>query len=280
MSDETSQPVPPAAPAPVTPEPAAGPIAPADADGHHRWRVPAGIALAAALGFGAWGVWRAASTPADEQPEPAADSAAALTPRQSQAELDRLQQRVATLGRSDAISRQANRDLQSALAERDEEIAGLRADVAFYERLVGATGQRRGLTVHTLKMQPQEGAPSAWHFTTTLTQNLNRGAVSAGRLSLAVEGTRAGKLEKLAWADLRQQPAAPGSAYSFKYFQQVEGDVFLPAGVTPVRVTVRLSPQSGPPIEQSFSWADATRDNPAPADEPAAEPAAAAKPRR
>src|SRR3546814_19579440 len=46
------------------------------------------------------------------------------------------------------ISRDANRDLQGTLAERDEEIAGLRADVAFYERFVGATGQRRGLTVH------------------------------------------------------------------------------------------------------------------------------------
>jgi hypothetical protein len=73
---------------------------------------------------------------------------------------------VATLTRSDQISRDANRDLQGSLAERDEEIAGLRADVAFYERLVGATAQRRGLAVHALKMAA--GRP-AWHFT-ALTQ--------------------------------------------------------------------------------------------------------------
>ncbi len=35
-------------------------------------------------------------------------------------------------------------DIQSLLAERDEQIAALRADVAFYERLVGATAQRKG----------------------------------------------------------------------------------------------------------------------------------------
>ena len=167
-------------------------------------------------------------------------------------------QRVATLTRSDQISRDANRDLQGTLAERDEEIAGLRADVAFYERLVGATAQRRGLSVHALRLQPQNGP--AWHFTTTLTQNLNRGAVSDGTLTLTIEGTRDGKLQKLAWGDLRQQPSAPGVAYSFKYFQQVEGDVFLPAGITPVKVTVRLQPRSGAAIEQSFTWADATRD--------------------
>ncbi|MGO1070160.1 DUF6776 family protein [Lysobacter sp. CA199] len=269
MSDNPSQPAtsPPGTPAdrPATDRPAAGPeaadsSAPTGIATHpHRWRLPAALALAAALGFGAWGLWRSATEP-DNAAAPAAAGAGAATPRQMQAELEQLRQRVATLGRSDAISRQANRDLQSALAERDEEIAGLRADVAFYERLVGATGQRRGLAVHTLKMQPQDGAPSAWHFTTTLTQNLNRGAVSAGRLTLAVEGTRAGKLEKLGWTDLRQQPDAPGTAYSFKYFQQVEGDVFLPAGMTPVRVTVRLTPQSGAAVEQSFSWAEATRE--------------------
>jgi len=257
MSEETRQ---------TRPAPAAS--AAGAAHPSQRWRLPAMGLLAAALAFGAWGLWRSFS--AQDAPPPA--PAAAQSPRQMQVEVEQLRQRVATLGRSDAISRQANRDLQSALAERDEEISGLRADVAFYERLVGATGQRRGLTVHALKMQPQDGAPSAWHFTATLTQNLNRGAVSAGRLSLAVEGTRNGKLEKLAWSDLRQQADAPGTGYSFKYFEQVEGDVFVPAGLTPVRVTVRLTPQSGAAVEQSFSWADATRDAAAPAPAETARP--------
>src|SRR3546814_1758105 len=77
-----------------------------------------------------------------------------------------------TLKRSDQISRDANRDLQGTLAERAEEIAGLRADVAFYERFVAAPGQRRRLTLHQPRLQPQ--SDQAWHFTTTLTQNLNQ----------------------------------------------------------------------------------------------------------
>ena len=210
-----------------------------------------------ALAFGAWGLWQVLS-PASGDPR-AQLSTTRRENRRLQDELEQLQQRVATLNRSDQISRDANRDLQGTLADRDEEIAGLRADVAFYERLVGATAQRRGLSVHALRMQAQTGP--AWHFTTTLTQNLNRGAVSDGTLTLAVEGTREGKLQRLGWSDLRQQTSAPGVPYSFKYFQQVEGDVFLPAGVTPARVTVRLIPQSGAAVEQSFTWAEATRDS-------------------
>ena len=209
------------------------------------------VLVLASLAFGAWGAWQVFA-PVSGDPRSQGREIGRL-----QDDLEQQRQRVATLTRSDQISRDANRDLQGAIADRDEEIAGLRADVAFYERLVGATSQRRGLSVHALRVQPQDGP--AWHFATTLTQNLNRGAVSDGTLTLAVEGTRDGRLQKLAWGDLRQQPNAPGVPYSFKYFQQVDGDVFLPQGLTPVKVTVRLEPRGGTAIEQSFTWAEATR---------------------
>jgi hypothetical protein len=47
-------------------------------------------------------------------------------------------------------------------------------------------------------------------------------------------------------------------AYSFKYFQQVEGDIVLPPGLKPVRVVARLLPASGAPVEQAFTWGEAT----------------------
>jgi hypothetical protein len=214
---------------------------------------PLTVLVALALAFGVWGAWQSFGTEAAGTRRALDESRVALRTRG--VELETLRQQVATLRRSDQISRDANRDLQAALAERDEEIAGLRADVAFYERLVGATAQRRGLTVHALRMQPQNG--HAWHFASTLTQNLNRGAVSHGRLTLVIEGTQGGRLRKLAWADLRQQPSAPGVEFSFRYFQQVEGDIVLPEGFEPVRVTVRLTPRSGAAIEESFTWREA-----------------------
>ncbi len=247
----TQSPISPEAPGPhATPASlaTAGDLRPTvpESHGHGLMYALLGLFLLA-LAFGGWGLWKAlAPVPGD-----------AVAPSHArQAQLDELQQRIATLTRSDQISRDANRDLQGTLAERDEEIAGLRADVAFYERFVGATGQRRGLTVHELQLQPQ--GDQAWHFTATLTQNINRGAVNRGRLTLAVEGMRDGKLQALAWTELRQQPGAPEVEYSFKYFQQVEGDVVLPTGMTPLRIKVRLVPAGGNAVEQSFAWADAT----------------------
>ncbi|GAB2497168.1 membrane protein [Pseudoxanthomonas sangjuensis] len=242
----TATPVTKPAPARPEPHPHLQPLTPRA----RRLLYAGAVLLLVWLGFGGWGVWKTFG----ESRSPAPSVAQLKAQQKRVAELE---QQVATLNRSDQISRQANTDLQSTLAERDEEIAALRADVAFYERFVGATAQRRGLTVHKLQLQPQND--QSWHFIATLTQNLNRGAVNAGRLQVAVEGTRGGKLQKLAWTELRQA-GDPGVAYSFKYFQEVEGDMVLPLGFRPARVAVRLVPQHGGPVEQSFAWSEAVAD--------------------
>lgn len=170
---------------------------------------------------------------------------------EARAELEAAKQQVATLSRSEQISRAANVDVQETLAERDEEIAALRADVAFYERLVGATGQRRGLSVHAAEFRPEAGG--SWRYTLTLTQNLNRGAISTGRLRFAVEGVAGGALKTIDWDTLRQADNAPGQAYSFRYFQKLDGSIVLPAGFTPQRVLVTLEGGGGP-VEASLPW--------------------------
>lgn len=173
-------------------------------------------------------------------------------------ELSTLRQRVATLSRSDEISRRANVELQQSLAEREEEIAELRSDVAFYERLVGSSGERRGLSVHSVAMNHNEGA--VWDYSITLTQNLNRGAMTAGTMRLQVEGVRDGRLVTLGWDELAPEGGA-AVAFSFRYFQQVEGSVLLPGDFAPQRVRVELRSDAGN-AQQAFPW-EATMTVPA-----------------
>jgi len=167
------------------------------------------------------------------------------------AELKALRQQVATLKRSDQISRDANVDLQTTLAEREEEVSGLRADVDFYERLVGSTGKRQGLRVHEASFAPEVGG--TWHYTVTLTQNLNRGAISKGDMRMSVDGVRAGKFATVSWDDLLQKPGTAGKPFSFRYFQQIEDSIMLPPGFKPQRVRVKLRGK-GEEVEQTFPW--------------------------
>ena len=165
-----------------------------------------------------------------------------------------LQQEMANLRQSDQISRQAMLDLQNSLTERDEQIAALRADLDFYERFVSPDVQRRGLSVHAAHVQPQ--AENVWGFELTLTQGREQAGTSRGALTLAVEGTRGGKLERLDWPALRQKPEAPGIDYQLRYLQRVTGEFALPAGFVPTRLIVQLKPASGKTVEAAFNWKD------------------------
>ena len=90
------------------------------------------------------------------------------------AELDRTldaeRQQAALLARSDQISRAANESLQQTVVERVEEIAALRSDVGFYERLVGGSAQRKGLAVHAMTLRAAGGGDL--QYAVTLSQAL------------------------------------------------------------------------------------------------------------
>lgn len=169
---------------------------------------------------------------------------------------DALKGRVAVLERSEQVAKAALADVQQTLRERDEEIDGLRTDLAFYARLVGGS-KREGLAVHALKVQPVDQSP-AWNFLATLTQNFKRGQDIKGNLTLSVEGVEDGKLKTLDWASLSQRQNVAGIAYGFKYFQQVGGTIMLPPGFAANRVIVRAE-GDGDRVEQEFSWKDALK---------------------
>lgn len=168
-------------------------------------------------------------------------------------EVDALKTRIAMLTRSEQVARAALADVQQSLRERDDEIAGLRADLTFYARLVGGS-KHEGLAVHAFRVKPVANS-LAWNFTATLTQNFKLGQEITGHLTLSIEGVIAGKLKTLDWKALSQEQE-PGIGYTFKYFQQVSGTIMLPSGFTPNRVTVRADGDTGR-VEQQVSWKDA-----------------------
>ncbi|MEO7200782.1 MAG: DUF6776 family protein, partial [Dokdonella sp.] len=171
-------------------------------------------------------------------------------------EVSALKARIAVLERSEQIATTALGEMQQTLREREEEIAGVRADLAFYGRLVGST-KREGLSVHALRLEPVTGS-RAWNFTATLTQNFKRGPESRGKLSLSVEGVVDGALQTVAWSKLASPDQAAGISYGFKYFQQVRGIIMLPEGLEPHRVRVTAEGEGGR-ATQEFSWNEAAK---------------------
>lgn len=178
----------------------------------------------------------------------------------TQAEAEALRQQVANLQRAGQVADVAAKELKRNLAERDEEISGLRTDLAFYSRLVGGAGQRDGLNVQGARTFAVQGAPNAWNVVVTLTQNAQRGNPLNGAVALAVEGIQDHKVATLEGTALGQATAASRIAFSFRYFQQVQGSFTLPAGFQPTRLRLVAQADGGQPVTRVVPWADAIRN--------------------
>ena len=184
-----------------------------------------------------------------------------------QARIDGLEQQLANAQRDRQVTGIATASLRRTLTQREEEIAGLRADLAFYARLVGGEAQGEGLKVQQVGLQRLPGS-HGWNLSLSLTQNAKRDADISGTVTVSVEGLRAGQVVQLDWPALGDTTQKDGLAFHFKYFQALHATFVLPAGFRPTRLQVHVAPKGAAVVERSIAWADALASAP-PATPPA-----------
>lgn len=229
-------------------------VRPLDAGRGRAYRVLLGLAWVASVVL-AWYLGGRQAAPAFGLTRDALEQVQASSAHLDQ-ELDAARDQMSGLERAEQVSRTAAESLQQTLREREEEVASLRADLAFYQRLVGGSAPRQGLTVHEFELRPIADS-GGYAFDLTLLQNLKQGAVTKGQATLSVEGVRDGKLATLAWADLRQDPGAGTIPFSFKYFQRLDGSFVLPPGFAPNRVRIVVKSDGGEATERAIEWREA-----------------------
>ena len=168
-------------------------------------------------------------------------------------QLDAENARAAVAEREADVVRRANALLRASERKRQDEIANLQADLAFYRRLGGANGAQAPLAVHYLELQPTQ-APRVYRIIFTLTQNMRWASVISGHVQLGVDGIHDGVAQHLTEKQLLAESAQP-LKFQFKYFQQLEGLITLPEDFEASRLTIYLKSRSlSVPVEQSMEW--------------------------
>ncbi len=176
------------------------------------------------------------------------------------AEVNDLKQQVVNLERASQVNEVANRDLRGTLAQREKELSALRADLGFYSRLVGGNGQRQGLKLQEVKLQPISNS-RGWTLILSLTQNAKRGGEISGHVTVSVEGLRKDKVVTLDWPTLGDGAQKDGLPFRFTYFQQLQGTIVLPADFRPTRLRIHVQPTSGQAVSRAVAWGAALSGN-------------------
>lgn len=166
-------------------------------------------------------------------------------------QLAELQDRIAVLERAAEIDKQGYQVVDESLRSLQSEILELKEEVAFYRSIVAPRESSRGLRIQRFKITPGSEAHT-FRYKLVLSQVMTNNKIARGKVIMEIEGVRDGKHEVLALEKVAMEKTDK-LAFRFRYFQNFEGDLLLPADFTPSRVLVKLV-SSGKTLQKSFDW--------------------------
>ena len=173
----------------------------------------------------------------------------------SRAETEDLETANAVAVQEVVVLQQANNLLRDSERNRQDEIASLKADLAFYRRLGGADGSQAGLAIHQVELRRTD-SPQVFELVFTLTQNIRWASSIDGNIDVTIDGIQDGKALHLGKSQLLAENTAT-LKFEFKYFQQLERLITLPEGFDPKYLTLKLDTAgSGNKVEQTLVWQD------------------------
>jgi hypothetical protein len=180
--------------------------------------------------------------------------AASARIRKLEAENDLQREQLAAADVARRVDHEGYKDVQQSLGEMQNRIARLSQDLSFYRGLVQPDSP-----VHVKVQQMQivpEAVADAYRLKFVLVQTSNKpDNIVAGNTLLSIDGLLHGKPLTLSYAQVTPNHRA-GLAYSFKYFQDYDEPVQLPAGFEPTRIGVEI--HSGRDAihsaRQAFMW--------------------------
>lgn len=167
-----------------------------------------------------------------------------------------LRQQAVFLKRSRDIDRTAQAHVRKSNETLQAQVVKLRKQLSFYHDIVapGDDAAHAGVRVQALKLTSAD-TPGRYHYSMVLMQAPRHNRTTAGTVKMTVVGKR----DKAQLAlDLRALGGGKSDSRSFKfrYFENLQGELELPAGFSPERVeiTVTQNGRNSDPFTRSFDW--------------------------
>jgi len=136
-------------------------------------------------------------------------------------------------------------DLQSRLGEQSQELT-------FYRGIVNPSDNIAGLRIQQVKVLPGI-APRRFRVRIVLIQAARQETVTSATADLSIDGLRGGKAVNLPLAEIGTSSKV--LTFSFRYFQELETEIDLPADFLPQRVQIEVRPaRATSSIRQTYPW--------------------------
>jgi hypothetical protein len=156
-----------------------------------------------------------------------------------------------------AVEKSAGQLLQQELKAEQQKLFDTRKELAFYQRIISPELQADSLIIDSFSISAGSSATS-YRFNLVLIQQDKQRNFAKGTVDLKLHGFSGEKRDSL---DLLQLAGFSKSdkAFSFKYFQIIEGEFSLPEGFKPEKIDVALKVAAArsaksAKVDKNFFW--------------------------
>lgn len=164
-----------------------------------------------------------------------------------------LNDEITVLQRQREVDETAHQQAQGAMEDLQKKLTETQEELGFYKGIVSPAAGEEGVRVQSLRFS-NGGAPRLYHYRLVLMQARTRELRVSGNVGMKIYGVQDGKPVMLDARELAPQGSHPNFGFALQYFENLEGDAFLPAGFQPGRVEVTVQENGQQPVQQNFDW--------------------------
>lgn len=164
-------------------------------------------------------------------------------------------QRVGALEKGGEVDRQAAEGIRQTVKSLKAQVSTLEEEVSFYKGIMAPSGQDKGLRISKIDIQPLDTADK-FRYSIMMTQVADNSSYIKGVAAVNFVGTEAGVRKIIPLRELDEQVSELGVKFSFRYFQEIAGEVKMPANfnVEQVQVVLQSSGSKAQRVEETIEW--------------------------
>jgi hypothetical protein len=170
-------------------------------------------------------------------------------------EIRGFRQRVGALETGGEVDRKAAEGIRQTVKSLKAQVATLEEEVSFYKGIMAPSGQDKGLRISKITIQSLE-QDSMYRYSIMMTQVADNTSYIKGLAAVNFVGTEGGKRKIISLREVDDKVNELGVKFSFRYFQEVAGEVSIPANfkVEQVQVVLQSSGSKAQRVEETIEW--------------------------
>lgn len=167
-----------------------------------------------------------------------------------------LNRQIIIFDRASAMDQRANEEVQLTISGLRERVAELEQDIVYYRGVVSEEVEDTGLVISQLDIDETENLDIFRYKLVVRQEDADGDTYLIGHVNVNLVGRQDGTILIIPLRDVSAEQDELDIRLRFRYFQNIEGELALPAGFVPERVQIAAVETA--PIEktfdQDFSW--------------------------